>query len=38
MKNLDKITLTGLVIVSTIILPLITMLIVKLSTNPIIHF
>lgn len=38
MKTLDKITLTGLIIVATVILPLITMLIAKLITNPVIHF
>ena len=37
-KQLDKITLTGLVIVSTFILPIVVVLIVKLTTNPTLHF
>ena len=38
LKQLDKVTLTGLIVVTTFIVPLLIALTIKLTTNPVIHF
>ena len=37
-KNIGTINLVGMILVLSVIVPLVTMLIIKLTTNPTLHF